>query len=89
MKAEGKNGLTFGTSATGELHPEANLGGWRVKMMKKGYKMITKKTGLTKRAEFRVSCDFSIFCCSLRTIAMLRSKGVRFGQERVYHSRLS
>jgi len=60
MKAEGKNGLTFGTSATGELHPEANLDGWKVKVMKKGYKMINKKTGLNKRAEFRVSCTLSL-----------------------------
>lgn len=54
MKLEGRKGLTFGTSATEEFHPEANLGGWRVNMMKKGYKMVTKKTGLTKRGDFRV-----------------------------------
>lgn len=55
MRAEGKNGLTFGTSSRDTLVPEANLAGWRVKMMKKGYKMINKKAGLSKRAEFRVS----------------------------------
>lgn len=62
MKAEGKNGLTFGTSSRETLVPEANLGGWRVKMMKKGYKIINKKAGLSKRAEFRVSCRSPCFC---------------------------
>lgn len=56
MQAEGKEALTFGASATGELHPEANLhGSIKLKMLKRGYHAITKRTGLTKRGEFRVS----------------------------------
>lgn len=54
MKDEGHNGLTFGTSATPDIIPEHNIGGWKIKMLSKGYKVIAKKTGLTKRGDFRV-----------------------------------
>lgn len=55
MKEEGRNGLTFGTSATPELHLEANIHGWGIKVLAKSYKTIVKRTGLAKRGQFRVS----------------------------------
>ncbi|KAK4047742.1 hypothetical protein OIV83_005250 [Microbotryomycetes sp. JL201] len=58
MQAEGKESLTFGASATGELLPEHNLGGsLSLKLLKRGYHAITKHTGLTKRGEFRAKFD--------------------------------
>ncbi|KAK4056880.1 hypothetical protein OIO90_002130 [Microbotryomycetes sp. JL221] len=53
MKEEGHQGLSFGASAEKELHLEANLHGWSIKLLSKGYEKIIKKTGLAKRGEFR------------------------------------
>ncbi|KAM0787709.1 hypothetical protein ACM66B_003769 [Microbotryomycetes sp. NB124-2] len=53
MKEEGHSGLSFGASAEKELHLEANLHGWSIKMLSKGYSQIIKRTGLAKRGEFR------------------------------------
>ncbi|GAA5824205.1 hypothetical protein JCM11251_001566 [Rhodosporidiobolus azoricus] len=53
MVFEGRNGLTFGASAQEEIHPEYNLGGWKVKMLGKAYKKIVSKYGLANRSQFR------------------------------------
>ncbi|GAA5916580.1 hypothetical protein JCM6882_002549 [Rhodosporidiobolus microsporus] len=53
MQFEGRGSLTFGASAQDEIHPEYNLGGWKVKMLGKAYKKIVSKYGLANRSQFR------------------------------------
>ncbi|KAK4047746.1 hypothetical protein OIV83_005254 [Microbotryomycetes sp. JL201] len=67
MKEEGHSGLSFGASAEKELHLEANLHGWSIKMLSKGYSQIIKRTGLAKRGEFRAKFMASTHSGSGRT----------------------
>lgn len=62
---EGRTGLSFGASAEKELTLEANLGGWSIKMLSKGYSGIMKKTKLAARGHFRVSAILAFACCGL------------------------
>lgn len=68
MQFEGRNALTFGASATSEIHPEYNLGGWKIRMLGKAYKKIVTRYGLANRGQFRVSFGsvFSGACCFFR-----------------------
>ncbi|GAA5977629.1 hypothetical protein JCM11641_006880 [Rhodosporidiobolus odoratus] len=53
MQFEGRGGLTFGASAQGEIHPEHNLAGWKIRWLGKAYKRIVTKYGLDNRSQFR------------------------------------
>ncbi|GAA5932977.1 hypothetical protein JCM1841_003859 [Sporobolomyces salmonicolor] len=53
MQFEGKNNLTFGASAQDDIHPEHNLGGWKIRMLGKAYRKIVSKYGLANRGQFR------------------------------------
>jgi hypothetical protein len=69
MQFEGRGQLTFGASATDEIHPEHNLDGWKIKMLGKAYKKVVSKYGLANRGQFRVrlfSLSFSFLSCFLR-----------------------
>jgi hypothetical protein len=61
MQFEGRGQLTFGASATDEIHPEHNLDGWKIKMLGKAYKKVVSKYGLANRGQFRVRLSFLSF----------------------------
>ncbi|KAI0027886.1 hypothetical protein K488DRAFT_60181 [Vararia minispora EC-137] len=45
--------VTFGISASDEMTPVDNVGGWRVSWLSKTYKKVVGATGITKRGDFR------------------------------------
>ncbi|TEB32662.1 hypothetical protein FA13DRAFT_1763765 [Coprinellus micaceus] len=49
--------VTFGISASPELHPVHNLGGWKVKALSKTYKKVASSAKLINRGEFRRKFD--------------------------------
>ncbi|KAJ3528295.1 hypothetical protein NMY22_g9470 [Coprinellus aureogranulatus] len=49
--------VTFGISASPELHPVHNLGGWKVKALSKTYKKVASSAKLVNRGEFRRKFD--------------------------------
>lgn len=55
LEDESRITVTFGISASPELHPVHNLGGWKVKALGKTYKKVAASAKLINRGEFRVS----------------------------------
>ncbi|KAF5313516.1 hypothetical protein D9611_008501 [Ephemerocybe angulata] len=54
---ENRVAVTFGISASPELHPVHNLGGWKVKALSKTYKHVASSAKLINRGEFRRKFD--------------------------------
>jgi hypothetical protein len=59
----GRVTVTFGITASEEMSPESNIGGWRVSWLSKTYSKVVSATGITKRGDFRVSR--ASFACGL------------------------
>lgn len=57
LEDESRITVTFGISASPELHPVHNLGGWKVKALGKTYKKVAASAKLINRGEFRRKFD--------------------------------
>jgi len=49
----GRVSVTFGISASEEIEPINNIGGWRVSWLTKTYSKVVGATGITKRGDYR------------------------------------
>jgi hypothetical protein len=68
--------VTFGISASPELHPVHNLGGWKVKALSKTYKKVASSAKLINRGEFRVGLCSGLQGCRRCTDTGFRGSSI-------------